>query len=168
MRLSEAIEMLARRLGLNRGRTATVANRLQHAGRLPLADAKRTPPELSADDLALLLLAVLAERGVGNAAERAVDYAAMTGDGYRLHDALAHVLRGSAQPGDVIFKEGGVSATINGAHIVFGKPVEDGFARFATGPTLAAIAAEWSGVRPADADAFAAITRIQNGNIRAY
>lgn len=155
MRLSEAVQLLARRLGAKVGRVAAIANRLQHAGRLPLADAKRTPPSLIVDDMALLLIAVLAESGVGSAPARAVELAE-TG----LHDALAAVLRGTAQPGDLIVKQGGASATINGAHAVYGNPAEDGAARFATGPTLAAIAAEFQGVAPHQADAVAALNRI--------
>lgn len=58
--------------------------------------------------------------------------------------------------------EGGVTATVNGVHVVFGNPAEDGFARFATGPTLAAIAAEAQGASPDAADAMAAIAKIRN------
>lgn len=155
MRLSEAVQMLSRRLGAKAGRIAAIANRLQHAGSLPLADAKRTPPSLIEADMALLLLAVLAENGVGTAPARAAELAD-TG----LHDAIAAVLRGQAQPGDLIVKQGGASATFNGKHAVYGKPAEDGPARFATGPTLAAIAAEFQGVAPHHADAIAALSRI--------
>lgn len=161
MRLSEAVQLLARRLGMKPGRVAIIANRLQHANRLPLADARRVPPEISADDMALLLIAMLAETGIGGAAERAVQYAGMTGEGYSLHEAVTAVVQGQAQAGDVIVRENGVSATVNGQHIVFGHPAEDGFARFATGPTLTAIAAEWQGAPPHQADAAAAITRIR-------
>lgn len=155
MRLSDVIEILARRLRMKRGRVAAIANRLQHAGRLPLADSKRTPPSLTVDDMALLLIALLAERGVESAAARAVEYAA-TG----LDDAIVAVLRGQAQPGDLIVRDGGATATIGGHHNIFGKPAEDGTARFATGPTLAAIAAEFQGVPPHQADAIAALNRI--------
>jgi len=155
MRLSDVIEILARRLRMKRGRVAAIANRLQHAGRLPLADAKRTPPSLTVDDMALLLIAVLAERGVESAAARAVEYAE-TG----LDAAVAAILRGQVQPGDVIVRDGGATATINRQHAVYGNPAEDGTARFATGPTLAAIAAEFQGVAPHQADAVAALTRI--------
>lgn len=143
------------------GRVAIIANRLQHAGRIPMADAKRTPPEITADDIALLLIAVLAERGIGDSAARADTYARMTGEGYRLHEAVTAIVQGQVQAGDVIVREGGVGATMNGQHIVFGHPAEDGFARFATGPTLTAIAAEWQGAPPHQADAAAAITRIR-------
>lgn len=166
MRLSEAVQLLARRLGGKPSRVSIIANRLQHAGRLPLADAKRTPPELSPDEFALLLIAVLAETGIGNAAERAVEYADVSSqEGFRLHDAVAAIIRGEAQPGDLIVREGGVTGTVGGVHTTFGNPAADGFARFATGPTLAAIAAEWGGMSPAQADAVAAINRIHNGNI---
>jgi hypothetical protein len=165
VRLSEAIEVLARRLGINRGRVATIANRLQHAGFLPLPDARRTPPDLSADQISSLLLGVLVERGVESAANRFRDYGSMTSpEGYRLGETMTAIIRGQAQPGDMIVREGGVSATVNGQHAVFGKPAEDGTARFCTGPTLAAIAAELQGASPTQADAFAAITRIRNGH----
>ncbi len=157
MRLSEAVQLLSRRLGVKAGRVAAIANRLQHAGRLPLADAKRTPPELSDAEFALLMLAVLAENGVASAPARAVELAE-TG----LDDAITAVLRGQAQPGDMIVKAGGASATFNGQHAVFGNPADDGFARFATGPTLAAIAAEAQGASPDAADAMAAIAKIRN------
>lgn len=155
MRLSEAVQMLSRRLGAKAGRVAAIANRLQHAGRLPLADAKRTPPSISDAEFALLMLAVLAENGVGSAPARAAELAD-TG----LHAAIAAVLRGLAQPGDLIVKAGGASFTLNGQHAHYGKPADDGHARFATGPTLAAIAAEFQGVAPHQADAIAALSRI--------
>lgn len=163
MRLSDVIEILARRLRMKRGRVAAIANRLQHAGAVPLADAKKTPPELSAGEIASLLIAVLAERGVEGIAERYSQYSAMTADGgYRLAETVTAILRGHAQPGDLIVKDGGVTATVNGVHVVFGNPAEDGNARFVTSATLAAIVAELSGASPAHADAVAAITRIRN------
>lgn len=164
MKLSEAVELLARRLSLKRGRVAAIANRCQHAGLIALAEAKKTPPDLSDDEITMLLLAVLAETGVGSAAERARDYAAMTSaDGYRLRETLLSVVRGQAQPGDFIFREGGAHATVNGSYNVFGRPAEDGPARFITGTTLSAIVAELQGATPGAADAVAAITRIHNG-----
>ncbi|MHA6641832.1 hypothetical protein [Mesorhizobium sp. A623] len=164
MKLSECVEILARRLNVNRGRTAAIANRLQHAGLVQMAEAKKTPPELAPDEMVALLLAVLAETGVATAAAHAADYAAMTSlDGYRLRETLLAVIRGQVQPGDIIVREGGVSANVNGAHVVFGHPAEDGTARFAAGTTLSAIVAELQGATPGAADAVAAITRIHNG-----
>jgi hypothetical protein len=126
-----------------------------------MADARRTPPEISPEEIAWLLLAILAETGIESAAARTRDYGLMTSSGgHRLHDALAFVFRGQAEAGDVIVRDGGATATVNGQHVVFGNPAEDGPARFATGPTLAAIVAEWHGTPPHQADAVAAITRI--------
>lgn len=106
MRLSECIEILARRLRMKRGRVAAIANRLQHAGAVPLADAKKTPPELSAGEIASLTIAVLAERGVEGVAERYSQYSAMTADGgYRLAETVTAILRGKAQAGDIIVRE---------------------------------------------------------------
>jgi hypothetical protein len=164
VRLSEAVEILARRLSLKRGRVAAIANRLQHAGMIELAESKKTPPDLSPDEMASLTLAVLAENGVETAASRARDYGGMTStDGYRLAESLRAVLSGQAQPGDIIVREGGAHATVNGSYIVFGSPAEDGPARFCTGATLSAIVAELQGLPPGTADAVAAITRIHNG-----
>ncbi len=160
MRLSECIEIFARRLSMKRGRVAAIANRLQHCGAIPLADIKRAPPSLNHSEMAILLLAILAEHGVESAAEAARKLAASG-----LNEALAVVLHGQAQPGTLIVKEGGATATIDGHYTVFGKPAEDGPARFATGATLAAIAAELAGMTPAQADAAAAITRIHNGHL---
>lgn len=162
MRLSDAVELLARRLSLRRGRVAAIANRLQHAGMIALAEAKKTPPELSDYEFAALLLAVLVESGVGSAAERQAEYSAMqSGEGHRLADTLVMVLRGQAQQGNVIIRQGGASATINGQHLVFGTPAEDGRARFCTGPTLSALVAELQGATPAQADAVAAINKVR-------
>lgn len=161
MTLSECVEILARRLNVNRGRTAAIANRLQHAGLVQIAEAKKSPPELAPDEFVALLLAVLTETGVATAAAHAADYAAMTSpEGYRLHETIVHVLRGQAQAGDIIVRAGGVSANVNGAHVVFGQPAEDGTARFCTGATLSAIVAEFQGVTPGTADAVRAINRI--------
>ncbi|WP_315920158.1 hypothetical protein [Mesorhizobium sp. SP-1A] len=161
MRLSDCIEILARRCGVNRGRTAAIANRLQHAGMLPLADAKRTPPELTPDDAALLLIAILAEQGVGDAAARAAEYAAKTSpEGYRLGETITAIMRGQIPPGSFIVREGGVSATVNGEHVVFGAPAEDGFGRFLTTATCAAIVAEWNGAPPHRADVVRQLERI--------
>lgn len=164
MKLSEAVELLARRLSLKRGRVAAIANRLQHASLIALAEAKKTPPDLSDDETAALLLAVLTENGVETAATRARDYAGMTSpDGYRLRETLLMVLRGQSQSGDLIVREGGTIITANGQYIVFGKPAEDGPARFCTGATLMAIVAELQGASPGAADAVRAINRIHNG-----
>lgn len=162
MTLSEAVQLLSRRLGVKASRASIIANRLQHAGHLPLADAKRSPPSLADDEVAMLLIAVLSDRGIGSAAARAAEYAATTSpEGYRFAETVLAVLRGEAQPGDLIVKDGGAAFTVNGAHVVFGSPADDGFARFATGPTLAAIAAELQGAPPASADAVAAIQKIR-------
>jgi len=64
---SGALEALSRRLALNPGRAAALAQRAADSGALPKA-AGRNIPELSARDLMRLLLAVTADRGLGNAA----------------------------------------------------------------------------------------------------
>jgi hypothetical protein len=153
VRVSDAIEIISRRCGVKRGRTAAIANRLQHAGLIALAEAKKTPPEIMPDEIAWLLLAVLAEDGVATAVER-------TRALPELHESLAAVFRGDVAPGSVIVREGGAIAAIGGAHIVYGEPAEDGKGRFLTTATFAAIVAEWNGVPPHLADAVRAISRI--------
>lgn len=162
MRLSEVVGILARRLHRKRARVAAIANRLQHAGFLPLAESRRFPPEVPDDNVTDLFLAVVADRGLHLATDMVREIGDLvSADGYRVRETLLMVLRGQAQPGDFIVREGGVSATINGQHIVFGQPAEDGPARFITGATLSAIVAEFQGAPPAAADAVAAITRIR-------
>ena len=164
MRLSEVVQILARRLDVRPGRVSAIASRLQHAGLLPITEgSRRYPPEIEIGHAATLLLAVIGDRGLGcvpDTASAVGDYRSQ--DGGRLADALLAVLRGQAQPGDLIVRDGGASATFNGHHLVFGNPAEDGNARFVTSATLAAIVAELSGASPAHADAVAAITRIRN------
>src|SRR5690606_22441974 len=130
-------------------RVSTIAGRLQHDGQIAFADSRRVPPDIGLDEAATLLIAVLADHGLGSVAESARGYAAMTSaEGYRLAETVLAILRGEAIPGDLIVKQGGVTATINGQHVVFGAPAEDGPARFATGDTLAAITAELQGTPP--------------------
>lgn len=74
------------------GHRQPAPTRRGHSARRRKADA----PELSEDEIASLIVAVLAERGVVSVAERYAEYAAMTGECYRLDDAIAAVLRGQA------------------------------------------------------------------------
>lgn len=155
MRLSDCIEMIARRCGLNRGRTATIAHRLQHSGLIALAEARKSPPDVNPDEVAWLLLAVLAENSVATAVERARALS-------ELHESLSAVFRGVVAPGSIIVRQGGAIATIGGAHVVCGKPADDGDGRFLTAATLAAIVAEYHGAPPQAADAVRQLERLIN------
>jgi hypothetical protein len=128
---------------------------------LPLADARRTPPELTPDDFAALLIAAMAERGIESAAARAREYAAMSApEGFRLRETVEAVMRGTVPAGSFIFRESGVVATVNGRHVIFGQPAEDGFGRFLTAATCAAIVAEFGGAPPHLADAARQLERL--------
>jgi hypothetical protein len=77
---STAIEIIARRLAINAGRVAALAQRAAEAGELPKA-CGRDVPELSALDLAKLLLCAICDRGLGNAAASVREFAALRNDG---------------------------------------------------------------------------------------
>lgn len=162
MHLSQVVQILARRLGARPGRVSAIGSRLQHVGRIPIADgSRRYPPEIDDEHVALLLVATLADRGLGVVPATTEAYAAMTSAlGHRLFETVLAIVRGQVKPGDFILREGGVHGVVDGQHTVFGNPAENGPARFATGPTMAAIAAELQGASPSQADAIAAITRI--------
>ncbi|MDX3928693.1 MAG: hypothetical protein QHC90_23170 [Shinella sp.] len=162
MHLSQVVQILARRLGIRPSRVSAIGSRLQHVGRIPIADgSRRYPPEIDDEHAAILLIAVLADRGLGMVPATTEAYVAMTSpEGHRLLETVLAIVRGRALPGDFIFREGGVTGVVDRQHAVFGNPAENGTARFATGPTMAAIAAELQGISPSQADAIAAITRI--------
>lgn len=162
MHLSQVVQILARRLGVRPSRVSAIGSRLQHVGRIPIADgSRRYPPEVGDEHVALLLIAVLADRGLGVVPATTEAFASMASpEGHRLFETVLAVVRGHAQPGDFIFREGGVHGVVDGQHTMFSSPAENGTARFATGPTMAAIAAELQGASPSQADAIVAITRI--------
>ena len=69
MRLSEVVQILARRLDVRPGRVSGIASRLQHAGLLPITEgSRRYPPDVELPHVVALILAVAADRGLGNAA----------------------------------------------------------------------------------------------------
>lgn len=76
---------------------------------------------------------MLAENGVGGAAERYAEYAGMTApEGCQLNEIVVAILHGAAQARNLIIREGGATAVVDGQHLVFGEPAEDGDARFVT------------------------------------
>ncbi|HEY0220386.1 MAG TPA: hypothetical protein VGC26_11580, partial [Afipia sp.] len=64
---SQAVEIIARRLNLNAGRVAALAQRIAEAGLLPKARG-RDIPSLGHAHLSKLLLCAIADRGLGEAA----------------------------------------------------------------------------------------------------
>jgi hypothetical protein len=77
---STAIEIISRRLNLNAGRLAALAQRASEAGELPKA-CGRSVPQLRPLDLAKLLLCAVADRGLGNASTSVREFAALRTDG---------------------------------------------------------------------------------------
>lgn len=169
MRLSEVVQILARRLDVRPGRVSAIASRLQHAGLLPITEgSRRYPAECDLGHAVALLLAVAADRGLGSAADTAREVAAYrTDDGTTLADVILAALQQRVAVEHVIIRPTGASAIVDGRHLQFGEPPPEDGALNATaipGTTLAAIAAELAGLSPEQADAAAAITRIRNGH----
>jgi hypothetical protein len=77
---SAAIEIIARRLNLNAGRLAALAQRAAEAGEIPMA-CGRSVPDLSPVGLGKLLLCAVADRGLGKAAASVREFAALRNEG---------------------------------------------------------------------------------------
>ena len=159
---SGALEALSRRLALNPGRAAALAQRAADSGALPKA-AGRNIPELSARDLMRLLLAVTADRGLGNAAPTVLEFEELrTDDGIALGATLESIIRGDVSPaayahGGLIFRLRPAGATLiaNDVRLTFGAAVPEGRAAKSVsvpGAVLAAVALELRGYSPTEAD----------------
>lgn len=167
MRLSEVVQIVARRLGVRPGRVSGIASRLQHAGLLPITEgSRRYPPDVDLPHVVDFILAVAADRGLGNAADTARQVGAFRADdGITVADLVLAALQQRACVEHVILRADGASAVVDGAHHLFGEPPPEDGALNATaipGTTLAAIAAELAGLSLEQADAVAAITKIRN------
>jgi len=77
---STATEIIARRLSLNSGRCAALAQRAAEAGELPKA-CGRSVPDLAPIGLAKLLLCAICDRGLGNAGASVREFAALSTEG---------------------------------------------------------------------------------------
>jgi hypothetical protein len=157
MRLSQVVQILARRLGARPGRISATASRLQHAGMLPLTDGnRRYPPDVDDDQVVNLFLAAIADRGLGRAAETAQTTGDLrSSDGRRLADIVHAALFRQSYIGHLIIRDDGASVVTGGQHVIFGMPSPaDGAVRGTSvaGSTIAAIAAELQGKSPAHVD----------------
>jgi hypothetical protein len=157
MTKAEFADLLARRAGKSRTQIQRQLNWLHEHGILRLTMARRTPPDVHGHDAALILLAAL----VG--AENTVAASNLTARcGERLGDVLELLLDGPpCLVGHLIARPDGASITIDGRHIRFGDPEAAGPAGYFPGATLMAIAAEYQGAAPTDAEAVAALTQIR-------
>ncbi|MGY4313119.1 hypothetical protein [Bradyrhizobium sp. JR3.5] len=152
---SEAVEILARRLNINAGRAAALAQRAAESGFLPRARG-RYVPRLDGRDLARLFLAVVADRGLGNAADSVVKFENLENEhGLMLGDVLRNILGFRTLPiayasGGLIVRLDPAGATLVAAdtkmHFGSGVPEEASSKSISIpGATLAAIAYEFSG-----------------------
>lgn len=158
---SEAVSILSRRLNMNAGRAAALAQRCADAGLLQKARGRAVPP-LRPRDFARLFLATVVDRGMAHAAATVTEFEALeTKSGILLGDVIANILSGLVEPityarGGLIFHLRPASATlmINDARLNFGEQPRAA-TRHVTipGPILASIALEFDERTPAEADA---------------
>lgn len=167
MNKSEAATILSRRLGLNIGRVNALLVSASDAGVLPKARG-RDVPTLSNLDLAYVILAVVADRGIGVAGASVREFAALqTGEGHVLADLLEAMIAGHVPVTGlkslvVQLKPAGVSITIAGHHFRFGASHAGGAAKqvFIRGEDLAAAILEMQGHTPRQADEAVAVGRL--------
>ncbi|MBN8977219.1 MAG: hypothetical protein J0I08_12130 [Rhizobiales bacterium] len=167
---STAIEVLARRLGLNVGRVAALAQRAAESGALPKARG-RDVPDLGPLDLARLLLCAVADRGLGSVPQSVRAYSSLAANnGAILVDVVEGWIRGTVPISGVghlvVQIEPEPAATImshGGAHFDFGPERSRGAAArtvIVPGESLSAICHEFRGVTPDSADEMTAVGRL--------
>jgi len=167
MNKSDAARILARRLGLNLGRANALLVAASDAGVLPKARG-RDVPSLSSLELARIILAIVADRGIGVAGRSVTEFAGLqTQEGAVLGDLLegmiaGHVPVGGLQSVIVQLDPPGVTVNTAGAHLRYGAAHAGGAARqvLVRGDDLAAVILEFRGATPREADEQVAISRL--------
>lgn len=165
MRKSQVASVLARRLKMNPSRIQGLTERLTDAGLVTKADGNRkNPPNLPEAEIATMVLAALADRGLGRVVESVDEFAALTSpSGQRFGDALAATLRGDldVSTGSVVIRldPASVALTAGGVHERFGPEPGDAATKTVAlpGRVLAAVALELQGRSPAEADTIIAL-----------
>lgn len=172
MRKSQAAEILSRRLGLDARRVINLCDRLADQGMFPRADgSRRFPPELNAPHLARMLVVALADQGLGKAPGVVTTVENLRdAQGGRLVDVLTGIVEGGSAIGAIArghlvirTEPAGASIVLDGEHRTFGAPPPETAAAKAVavpGAVLAALALEFGGHSPADADAVVALAKI--------
>lgn len=172
MRKAQAAEILARRLGTDARRTINLCDRLAHAGMFPRTDgSRRFPPELNAPHLARMLVVALADQGLGKAPGVVTTVENLRDEtGNRLVDVVTNIIEGGDAIGAIArghlvirTEPAGASIVLNGNHVTFGAPPPETAAAKAVavpGSVLAAIALEFGGHSPANADAIVALAKL--------
>jgi hypothetical protein len=170
MRKGIATEIVARRLGVRKGRADGLVQSASDGGALPKASG-RDIPDLSESDMVALFLAITADRGLGNAPQSVRTFSGLTNDrGDTLADTLAGLFsRGPALAslvsGSLIVRldPPGVALSTSAGHHQFGPEPPPGAAAkvvLVPGRTLAAIGLELQGRSPDEADSLVALARV--------
>lgn len=96
MRKSHAVDVIATHCGVAHGRLSSIAQRLSDAGVLPKASGQNRP-NLTHDQMARLLIAVLADNGLGNVERSVTVFAGLHSEALSLSlvDFLAGYLEGA-------------------------------------------------------------------------
>lgn len=166
MNKSEAAAILSRRLNINVGRANALLVSASDAGVLPKARG-RDVPALSSLELAYIVLACVADRGIGVAGRSAREFADLrTPEGAVLVDLLEGMIAGvvpvtSLRSMVVQLDPPGVAVTA-GDHLRFGANHTEGAAKqiVIRGDDLAAAILETRGMTPREADEAIAVGRL--------
>lgn len=167
MNKSDAARILSRRLGLNLGRVNALLVAASDAGILRKARG-RDVPALSSLETAYIILAAIADRGIGVAGASVREFAALQStEGIVLADLLEGWVSGRAsvaglQSVVVQLDPAGVSVTTAGHHFRFGAESAGGAAKQVCirGDDLAAAILEMQGIAPRAADEAVAVGRL--------
>jgi hypothetical protein len=169
MRKSEACAIVARRLNLSLSRVEALVQRVSEAGLLPRAVGSDRP-DLGSLELSRLLLAAVCDRGLGNAGASVKEFEGLRTDtGVVLGDVLDGILSGRVDTAGIVHQSmilqmnpTGATIVSGGSHLRFGAPHAEGAAKqiVIPGAQLAAIAAEFRGVKPDAADEMTAVAKL--------
>jgi hypothetical protein len=165
---SEAARIISRRLNLSLGRVNALLVAASDAGVLPKGSGKHNP-SLSTLELVYVLMAAIADRGIGVAGQSVREFAGLqTPDGLVLADFLESVISGRVNPANLksaIFRLSPATVTIASGshHLIFGGAgPDDAAARtvLVPGTQLAGICLELRGDSPEQADNAIALSRL--------
>ena len=167
MNKSDAASILSRRLGLNLGRVNALLVAASDAGVLPKARG-RAVPELSSLEMAYIVLAAIADRGIGAAGRSIQEFAALqSAEGFVLADLIEGWVSGRASVAGlhsiiVQLDPAGVGITTAGHYFRFGADTVGGAAKQVVirGADMAAAMLEMQGSSPRAADEAVAVGRL--------
>ncbi|MCK1279472.1 hypothetical protein [Bradyrhizobium sp. 61] len=150
MRKRRATQVVARRLGLNVNRLAALVQRVSEAGLLPVT-AGSTRPDLSHRQLATLLLAAIADNGLGNAPATVREVSALTAGALRFDDWLESAIAGRVNADPILsvvlqLDPTAVTVLTSATQLEFGNPAHGATTRVTaiSGKALRAIIEDFS------------------------